>query len=137
MMGREILSWLPMFSNTRERWGQAAVCERNLFVVSVSHLAQSCGTSSVRLRPFLILPLSQCDSINCAWENANTCDFKHEYSTGRVSLFLFSSPMSLDVSCSGHRECQSPLSHGSPHQGSLTGDSAQKGSFFSNLPFKQ
>lgn len=137
VVGRETLSWLSTFTNTRERWGQAALGERNL-----CRLSKSLGTV-VRHQPCEAETVSHSAVItvwldHCAWENANTLVISslgtvlamsvHFPSPARVSrcLLLWSLwvPVTIEswITSSGL---------------SLTGESAQKGSFFSNLPLKQ
>lgn len=117
--------------------GTGCSLERNLFVISVSHLAQLGGTSPVRLRLFLILPLSQCDWITLLgkmqthlwfleWVKYWPCQFISPLQP-QASLHLVLWSLGVPVTTESWMT-SSGLS--------LTGDSAQKRSFSSNLPLK-
>lgn len=123
--------------NYKREIGTGCSLERNLFVISVSHLAQLCGTSPVRLRLFLILPLSQCGWITLLGKMQTVLWFLEQ-----VKYWLCQFISLLQPQASLHLVLWSlgvPVTIESwmtPSGLSLTGDSAQKGSFSSNLPLK-
>lgn len=114
MVGRETVSWLPVFTTTRESWGQAALCEGNLFVTSASPWHS-------RVAPRGEAETVSHSAVATEWLNHCAEEKENAFVISRVSTVLPCQccPVALSVSCSGHGDCQSPSSHRSPHQGAL------------------